>query len=235
MQWVFIAFIGLMTGHLINRFADFLPSYWHWHHATYKVQTYSSLLDLKLSSTVHFFSFRHRFVEWSISCLFTLILSLHGISIQNILLLIVISQLMLIALIDIDHYLIADVLLIVLLLILLLFNHYSLFTLSCFAILLHLLAGFFILWLPAKLFFMIRHYHGLGGGDPKLMAVLSIGFPLDDLPYTLLIASIAVIIFSFITHHMTLQTKIPFAPFLCFATGVVLIFNHFMIEFYFPF
>ena len=82
------------------------------------------------------------------------------------------------------------------------------------------IAGYAILWLVTKLFYLWTKKIGMGHGDFKLLAALGAWFGWTSLPFILLIASsigaISGVIYLKITRQ-TKETPIPFGPFLCLA------------------
>ena len=86
-------------------------------------------------------------------------------------------------------------------------------------------AGFLAFYLIAKAFLHLRGYPGLGLGDAKLLAASGAWLGLDGLPLVVLIASslgLAAAVFTLlIGRPIDVRTRLPFGPFLAFATWIV--------------
>ncbi|RMD88544.1 MAG: prepilin peptidase [Alphaproteobacteria bacterium] len=86
-------------------------------------------------------------------------------------------------------------------------------------------AGFALMWFVAWSYRRLRGREGLGGGDAKLMAAGGAWVAWEGLPLVLLIASASGLLFVAILRlagrRLALQDAIPFAPFLAFAIWMV--------------
>ncbi|MFC3052768.1 prepilin peptidase [Kordiimonas pumila] len=92
------------------------------------------------------------------------------------------------------------------------------------------IAGFGSLALLSIAYYYVRGRHGLGMGDAKFMAGSGawVGWPV--LPQVFLLASCAALIFAMIQklrgQSVTMQSRLPFGPFLCLSTWLVWVFMH---------
>lgn len=223
---IFLIFIGIFAGFFVTYLAWQLP---------YFIRSIQPIIPLNIAAYLLPKSFQLStfFIYGSINAIL-LSGAFIAIDLQNeplfnpVILGVFLYFLLLIALIDLEHFLIPDVLLIIVVIYTLSLTFTHNFPYSFAAVCLNALIGFFILWIPAKLFFILRKKHGLGGGDPKLFAITSMWIPLDKLPLVLLITSFSALIFMLFTQKST-QNKIPLAPFICFSTALALIFNDLII------
>jgi leader peptidase (prepilin peptidase) / N-methyltransferase len=85
--------------------------------------------------------------------------------------------------------------------------------------------GFSVLFLFSKGFLRVRGYPGLGLGDAKLLAASGAWTGLAGLPSVVLIAcalALGAVGAAMCTgRHVSLQSRLPFGPFLAFATWIV--------------
>lgn len=89
------------------------------------------------------------------------------------------------------------------------------------------LLGGAILYIPAYLYYRLRHIEGLGGGDIKLLAMMGTFIGTGGVVFVLFFASLSgsiVAIFGLIFGHTGSKTPIPFGPFLSGA-GLLYIFT----------
>lgn len=171
-------------------------------------------------------SLKYLCIELLCLLLFASIAILHGLSDQSILLMLLTSWFMLLALIDIDHYLLPDTLTQPLLWFGFLTSYLGFSPLSLDTAFIGCLLGFFLLWLPATIFKYSKGYAGLGGGDIKLLAALGTWVHYSQLPLLLVIASSLGIIY-IISYYLIKKIKIekvPFGPFILFAGWILLIY-----------
>lgn len=84
--------------------------------------------------------------------------------------------------------------------------------------------GFGVLWLIARVFYLVRGIEGMGRGDFKLAAALGAWCGIQDLPTVLLIASFAGVVFG-MAQQRSLRPAgaYPFGPFLAGAGLAVLL------------
>ncbi|WP_319381701.1 A24 family peptidase [Thiomicrorhabdus sp.] len=130
-----------------------------------------------------------------------------------------------ISIIDIEHYLILDILSLPLLWLGLLLNTFDFFTDPVFAIW-GAVAGYLILWLLYHGFKLLTGKEGMGYGDFKLLAALGAWFGLAALPQIILIASISSLIIGLLSvwlQRKSIQHEIPFGPFLAIG-GIAYLF-----------
>ena len=83
--------------------------------------------------------------------------------------------------------------------------------------------GYGLLWLLDFVYCLIKHHHGIGMGDAKLLAGLGAWLGWSSLPAILLIASITGLIGGYIwlqLNHQNHRQAFPFGPFLAIA-GII--------------
>jgi len=88
------------------------------------------------------------------------------------------------------------------------------------------LAGYFVFWSVAMLFFLATKKQGMGGGDFKLLAMLGAFFGWQALPLIVLFSSVLgtiVGVIYLVISQQGSQTRIRFGPFLALA-GIVWLF-----------
>ncbi|MDX2346115.1 MAG: A24 family peptidase [Legionella sp.] len=130
--------------------------------------------------------------------------------------------------IDLQHQLLPDALTLGLLWLGLLANTQHLFATLPDAVF-GAIAGYLMLWLTMKLFYLCTKKIGMGHGDFKLLAAFGAWFGWALLPFILLAASITGAIAGLIYLKRTKQSKetpIPFGPFLCLAGLFTLFFSN---------
>ncbi|MBI4671071.1 MAG: prepilin peptidase [Chloroflexi bacterium] len=87
------------------------------------------------------------------------------------------------------------------------------------------LAGALFAFVPFALTSIV-HPHQLGGGDIKLVTLLGLLFGFPNIVWVLLIAVLgggAVAVTMLLTKRGTAKTELPYAPFLCFGSLIVLL------------
>ena len=88
-------------------------------------------------------------------------------------------------------------------------------------------AGYFSLWLFFQIYRLATHKDGMGFGDFKLFAMLGAWLGWESLAPILLVASlsaVAVAIMGMATKRLTLQSSLPFGPYLVFG-GILRLFE----------
>jgi leader peptidase (prepilin peptidase) / N-methyltransferase len=177
-------------------------------------------------------SWQYPLVE-SASLILSLIAALHfGFSLTLIYALFFIWILIALASIDLHHQLLPDNLTLSLLWLGLLANTEQLFTTLPDAVF-GAIAGYLILWLAMKLFYLCTKKVGMGNGDFKLLAAFGAWFGWALLPFILLTASVTGAVMGIIYLKSTKQSKetpIPFGPFLCLSGLFVLFFREIIIQ-----
>ena len=82
-----------------------------------------------------------------------------------------------------------------------------------------------ILFAVSRSFLHFRGYPGLGLGDAKLFAASAAWLGLEQLPFVLLLACtsalLVIVVFASRAGKVTLNTRLPFGPFLAFGTWIV--------------
>jgi leader peptidase (prepilin peptidase) / N-methyltransferase len=170
-------------------------------------------------------SWRYPLVEM-LSCLAAIFIAYKfGITWQTAALLILTFALLSLIFIDLDWQLLPDEILLPLLWLGLLVNTKELFITPTDAIV-GATVGYLSLWTIALLFKLVRKIDGMGHGDFKLLALFGAWFGWQSLPILLLIAAFfgsCIGLTIILRHHKSLQTKIPFGPFIAIS-GWLMIF-----------
>lgn len=151
----------------------------------------------------------------------------------NILVILSLTALLLTAIIiDIRHQLLPDALTYTLIWSGLICGYLELSALTVSESLLGLIAGFLLLWLPARCFKLIKGVDGLGHGDIKLMAGLGAWIDASLLPAVLFFASLSGLIYWWFKHHRSADSRRPiaFGPFLAGAGWLALLGDPFIID-----
>jgi len=82
------------------------------------------------------------------------------------------------------------------------------------------IVGYISIWLIIFLYKAIKKIDGMGLGDAKLMAGIGLLFGWQSIPFVLFVASILGLIFvvpSLLKKQKTMRTEIPFGPFIIVA------------------
>lgn len=174
--------------------------------------------------------------------LLTLILSLYttwhfGLTAQLIFPLLALWILIALFFIDLDHQLLPDSLTLSLLWLGLIANCSALFTNLPNAVL-SAAGAYLALWIFIKIFYLITGKVGMGNGDFKLFAAFGAWFGWVALPFIILFASFAGAIIGLIylkTSKKSMDTSIPFGPFLCVAGLIYLFWGPSLIHWYLNF
>jgi leader peptidase (prepilin peptidase)/N-methyltransferase len=84
-----------------------------------------------------------------------------------------------------------------------------------------LVAGYFVLWLIARIYRALRHREGMGGGDPKLLGAIGAWFGWQVLPFVLFAASLIGLLLALVTavrgRPVSAATALPLGTLLCVA------------------
>ena len=180
------------------------------------------VLKGKCSNCAQRFSLRYPLVEFTMACLYALVIYQYGVSWITLEYLILVSGLVAAAFIDYDHMILPDEITLGGLAIGLIgaaINPERGFTEA-------LLGGLFgggILWLVAYIYFIFTGREGLGGGDIKLLAWLGALLGWKAIPFIILSSSVVGSVVGLAVSKKNksgLKTMIPFGPFL--ALGAVL-------------
>lgn len=170
-------------------------------------------------------AWRYPFVEL-ITGLLTLYCAWHfGLSLHTLFIFILIWGLIAQFFIDLDHQFLPDSITLSLLWLGLLFSLGGYFT-SVENAILGAVFGYGVLWIVAKLFYLVRRIEGMGHGDFKLFALFGSWLGWQALPSTLIIATVlgvivGVFLMLFRGHHK--HTPIAFGPFLIIG-GLITLF-----------
>ena len=128
--------------------------------------------------------------------------------------------------IDADHQIIPDVMTYCMLWLGLILSSFAISPVPLFNSVLGATCGYLVLWIIAKLFYLLRKKQGMGHGDFKLLAMIGAWTGPMLLPIVLIIASITSLIFSAIwllRKKMQSSTPIPFGPFLAIGGWICIV------------
>ncbi len=134
------------------------------------------------------------------------------------------SGLLVLAGIDLRHFLLPDVVTLGLLALALLASVAELGDVSWINALCGAILGYAVLWSLNACYRRLRGIDGFGGGDLKMMAALGGWFGVAGVVDVLTLASVLALVFAVIvwgvsTRRVSLQTAIPFGPFLAIAAA----------------
>lgn len=167
-------------------------------------------------------SWRYPLIE-ALTCVASLLVAEQwGVTWQTAALLTLTWALIALVFIDIDHYLLPDVITIPFLWLGLIISLPKLFITSRDAILGAIL-GYFFLWIAAKIFKIIRGIEGMGHGDFKLLALFGAWCGWMMLPSIILCAALLGVIIGgtfLLWKKYSWQHPIPFGPFIAFSGWV---------------
>ena len=93
------------------------------------------------------------------------------------------------------------------------------------------IVGYLSIWLIIFLYKTIKKIDGMGLGDAKLMAGIGLLFGWQSIPFVLFVSSILGLIFvvpSLIKKQKTMQTEIPFGPFIIVACLIYFTYGDFL-------
>ena len=93
------------------------------------------------------------------------------------------------------------------------------------------IVGYISIWLIIFLYKAIKKIDGMGLGDAKLMAGIGLLFGWQSIPFVLFVASILGLIFvvpSLLKKQKTMRTEIPFGPFIIVAGLIYFAYGDFL-------
>ena len=93
------------------------------------------------------------------------------------------------------------------------------------------IVGYLSIWLIIFLYKTFKKIDGMGLGDAKLMAGIGLLFGWQSIPFVLFVSSILGLIFvvpSLIKKQKTMQTEIPFGPFIIVACLIYFTYGEFL-------
>lgn len=173
-------------------------------------------------------SYLYLFFELLIGILFWVIFLDKGINGHSLILMFFACYFLLLALIDFNYYLLPDFLTQPLMWTGVIFAYFQWFDLTLKSSLFSMLLSYFLLKIPASLFYFFTKKHGLGQGDIKLLVAISAWLSYALLPLLLLLASIfGIIYYLFLRYVLNIRalTVIPFGPFLLISGYIFCYFN----------
>jgi leader peptidase (prepilin peptidase)/N-methyltransferase len=163
-----------------------------------------------------------------LSCFTSIIVALRfGPTWQTIALLPLTWGLIPLVFIDIDQFLLPDVLTLSLLWFGLFVSTFNIFINANTAII-GALIGYLSFWIIAKIFYLVRKIEGMGYGDFKLLAVFGAFIGWQALPMIVFLASLFGLIIGgaiLLIQKRSLKQQIPFGPYIALAGWVVIVFT----------
>jgi len=163
-----------------------------------------------------------------LSCLVSILVAWQwGITWQTVFLLFLTWALIALAFIDVEHFILPDIITIPFLWIGLIASLFDLFVTSKEAILGAVL-GYLFLWIAAKAFKIIRGIEGMGFGDFKLLALFGAWCGWQLLPIIILLSAILAVVVGgsiLIWKRYSFEHPIPFGPFIAVSGWVTLMWH----------
>lgn len=145
---------------------------------------------------------------------------------------VLVSILWILTLIDLETFLLPDVITLPGIIIGLLFAWQMGYMIDAF---IGVVAGYGIFWLVAKLFFLATGREGMGQGDFKLLAMLGAFMGWQAIPFIILLSSVTGIIIGSISLLLAkkgLQAEIPYGPYLAAAGTIWFFWNQKILDWY---
>lgn len=172
--------------------------------------------------------FHYALTELLIASFCIVIISFFGISIWSSILIIQGIIFIILAIIDIKYFLLPNCMTYFILSSGIVAAYFDLGTISFMNAIIGALFGYFLLWLPAKSYYLIKKQVGLGGGDIKLLSALGTWIDYSQLPILLVIASCIGIVWFSIDYYSkkpvnNIPLIIPFGPCLLISAYCLLI------------
>lgn len=165
--------------------------------------------------------------ELLIACYCIVIILFFGISIRSSILIMQGIIFIILAVIDIKYFLLPNCITYFILSSGIVAAYFNLGTITLMNAIIGVLFGYFLLWLPAKSYYLIKKQVGLGGGDIKLLSALGAWIDYSQLPILLIIASFIGIVLFIIYYSKKPDNNfpmiIPFGPCLLISAYCLLI------------
>ena len=176
-------------------------------------------------------SFQYFIVELLTAISFVLIFHIYGASITTLLLLILSIFFIIIFFIDLQHFIIPNVLTFPLMVIGFLKSFDPNLNQTIFPNYINSLIGglfgYSIIWLIIFFYKKVRKKEGMGLGDAKLMAVIGFWFGWISIPFTIFISStvaLVLVVPSLINQSRKMSSEIPFGPYIIIGCILYVIF-----------
>ena len=179
-------------------------------------------------------SFRYPFIEILTAIFFYICFNKYGISSSTFLWMIFFSYVITLSFIDLDTFLLPDLLTLSLLIIGLIASSLHYTSISIESALLGSFLGYILPWSVNKIYFMWRKHDGFGGGDFKLLSGLGAWFGWQSIIPIISIASVTAIAITFLLmlygKKINLKTQLPFGPFLIMASVIIFLNIFYLLE-----
>ena len=170
-------------------------------------------------------SYRYPFIEILTATFFLICFNKYGVTSETFLWAVFFSYLIALCFIDLDTFLLPDLLTLSLLVIGLIASSLNYISISFASSLLGSMLGFGLPWSVNKIYFMWRKHDGFGGGDFKLLAGLGAWLGWQDIIPIISIASVIALVTTFLLmlygKKINLKTQLPFGPFLIMASVII--------------
>ncbi len=180
-------------------------------------------------------SIRYPLIELATGLLSLTTIAVLGPTLQGLLALLLVWNLVALTVIDMDHKLIFDNLTLPLLWLGLLANAFGVFT-SLENAVFGAMGGYLILWSVYWIFKLLRNKEGMGYGDFKLLAAFGAWMGWQALPLVIIMSSLVGLIIgggAMIVQKRGMDFKIPFGPYLAMAGFITLLWGEELTRLYF--
>ena len=238
-----ILIIGLVSGYLFNTFIEIVPKY---EDNTYVDGDYRNkekklkIIDLVLTSKNLINTGKKRYLLVAIitGVIFILIYNKYMMTFRTIYYLLLVSLLIIITFIDIDHFIIPDKIIVVGIIIALLFNIFEFGISIVDSILGAVISGLGTL-LVIYLIEFITKKECMGGGDIKLFAMTGLFLGIKGGILTIILSiyvgaiyGIITIIYSKVNNNKQYKSMIPYGPFISIAALITILWGNRIIDWY---
>jgi leader peptidase (prepilin peptidase)/N-methyltransferase len=170
-------------------------------------------------------SYRYPSIEILTAFFFLICFNKYGLHPETFLWAIFFSYLITLSFIDLDTFLLPDLLTLSLLAIGLMSSSLRLISIPIESALLGSILGYGLPWSVNKIYFMWRKHDGFGGGDFKLLAALGAWLGWKSIIPIISIASLSALAITFLLmlhgRKINLKTQLPFGPFLIIASVII--------------
>ena len=170
-------------------------------------------------------SYRYPLIEILTAIFFFVCFNKYGVTSETLLWVIFFSYVIALSFIDLDTFLLPDLLTLSLLIIGLVASSLNYISISFESSLSGAILGFALPWTVNKIYFMWRKHDGFGGGDFKLLAALGAWLGWQSIIPIISIASVSALATTFLLmlygRKINLKTQLPFGPFLIMASVII--------------
>lgn len=170
-------------------------------------------------------SYRYPFIEILTAIFFSICFNKYGITPATFLWAVFFSYLITLSFIDLDTFLLPDLLTLSLLIIGLMSSSLDYISISFESSLLGSILGFALPWSVNKIYYVWRKHDGFGGGDFKLLAGLGAWLGWKSIIPIISIASVTALATTILLmvygKKINLKTQLPFGPFLIAASVII--------------